>query len=115
MLVGARSMSTRSELSGNNFQGSRRTISWVDALLGLRAGIPLSSKLGLTARGDVAGLGSEFSWQLQGLLTFNASDSWTIAAGYRHLDLDYDQGAGLDRELFNASMSGPLIGVQYGW
>ncbi len=115
VLVGARLVGNRSELTLNDLERPRRTIDWVDAMLGLRAGLPLTTRLGLTVRGDIAGFGSEFSWQLQGLLTFNISDRWIIAAGYRHLDLDYDQGEGLARELFSARMSGPLFGFQYAW
>lgn len=69
--------------------------SWADPIVGLRAGLPLTKTVSLTALGDVGGFGagSDLTWQ--GLVTFNYlfSPRWTLRAGYRALGVDSRRAA----------------------
>jgi hypothetical protein len=48
-------------------------------------------------RADVAGFGSHLTWNLEGELVLMASPPWTIGAGWRHTDIDYDNaGEGIE-------------------
>jgi hypothetical protein len=46
---------------------------------------------------DIAGFGSDLTWNLEGDLAFLASRYWTIGAGWCYMDIDYDGGEGIER------------------
>ena len=87
--------------------------SWVDPIVGARYTTALSDKWKFAARGDVGGLifGSDFSWSLSGVFRYRMSPQWDFGLGYRYLDMDRDG----DDFGFDGNMSGPLIGVAYGF
>jgi hypothetical protein len=114
-LLGARYVGTSAKIDGTGFEGTKRTLDWVDGMVGLRLHAPLGSRFGLLARADVAGLGSDFTWNLQADLTFHLSRHWALGAGYRYFDVDYDSGTGLDRKLYDVTFNGPLVGAAYTW
>jgi hypothetical protein len=115
VLVGARYNGMSTQLAGAEHEGTRQTFDWVDGVVGARFQAPLGRKVALSGRGDIAGLGSDFTWQLQGELAFHASPRWAVFAGYRHYDVDYDSGSGLDRKVYKIASSGPVVGFGYGW
>jgi hypothetical protein len=86
---------------------------WTDAMIGGRMLTELSPKWNFTARADLASGGSDLTWNLQLLFDYAISRGWRLALGYRHLDIDYEDGAGDDLFRFDAAMSGPLLGVAY--
>ena len=77
--------------------------------------MPLGSKLSLLGRTDLAGFGSNLTWNLEGDLAFLASQHSTIGAGWRHMDIDYDAGVGIERRLLDAAYSGPRVWFAYSW
>ena len=115
VLAGVRYNGMRSRLEGTGFEGTARSFDWVDGVVGVHFAAPLGTKVTLDGRGDVAGLGSDFSWQLQGNLWFNPSPRWAIGAGYRYYDVDYDEGSGLDRKIYKVATQGPALAFVYGW
>ncbi len=115
VLVGIRYTGINVQIKGNDFEGTKRTFDWVDGMLGLRGYAPLGKKAGLRARGDIAGFGSDFTWQLEGDLTYRASERWSFEAGYRYMDIDYDKGSGVDRKVYKIATKGPLVVVHYAW
>jgi hypothetical protein len=115
VLVGARYNGRRTQLEGSEFEGTKRTFDWVDGVVGIRFQAPLGRKVTFAGRGDIAGFGSDFTWQLQGDLAFHLSPRSALIGGYRYLDVDYDKGAGLDRKVYKIATKGPVIGYVYGW
>jgi hypothetical protein len=69
----------------------------------------------LLGRGDIAGFGSKFTWNLEGDLAFLLSEHWSLGAGWRYFDIDYDKGEGRDRELFQVAFNGPRAWFSYAW
>lgn len=115
VLAGARYNEVSSRLQGADFEGTKRSLSWVDGLVGMRFAAPLGEKWALSGRGDVAGFGSQLAWQLEGDLWFHLSPRWAISAGYRYIDTDYDKGTGTDRKVWKIVNQGPLLSAVYGW
>jgi len=117
---GGRFVGTSAQLKGTTPDGSdlsstKQTIDWVDALVGARFRVPLGKRLGLDGRGDVAGLGSDFSWNLQGGLDLALGERWALGAGYRHLDIDYDKESNGERKLFRIKFDGAYSFVSFAW
>ncbi len=90
-----------------------RTKTYVEPLVGLRAGYAVNDRLALTALGDVGGfgVGSELTWELFGGVSYAFTDRIRGEIGYRYLSIDYNSGgAELD-----AQLHGPAIGVTVGF
>lgn len=115
ILVGARYNGMRTRIEGTGFEGTERTFDWVDGVLGVRFQAPLGRKVTFSGRGDVAGFGSDFTWQLQGDLAVSLSPRWALTGGYRYYDVDYDKGSGTDRKVYKMATRGPVVGFLYGW
>jgi opacity protein-like surface antigen len=87
---------------------------WLDAIVGGRIQIDLAERLTFSLRGDAGGFdigsSSDLTWNLSAALGYELSERTTLWVGYRHLDIDYDDGS--DFEL-DVDMSGPVIGVAF--
>ena len=94
-----------------NFSASQH---WVDPLVGGRIESPLSSKLVATVFGDVGGwgTGSQLEYQVGGVLGYKLKETTTLQAGYRYLAVDY-RGGGVRQPVFDAHLSGVLLGVTF--
>lgn len=102
-------------LSGTRVtQGSR---DWTDPFVGARAHAHLTEKVWVQARGDVGGfgVGSDFSWHALGLLGYDfkmfGRDA-SVAAGYRALYMDFEEGSGSSLFQYDITMHGPIIALQ---
>lgn len=120
ILMGARYYRMSNQLNatvpvGGELAGGKKEFGWADALAGLRVRAPLGSRVALIGRGDVAGFGSKFTWNLEGDFAASLSEHWTLGAGWRHLSIDYDKGTGTDRKVFDAAYNGPRTFVAYAW
>jgi hypothetical protein len=115
VLAGARYFGTSARLRGSLFDSTKRTLDWVDALAGVRVHVPLGSRLGFSARGDVAGFGSDVTWNARADLGVRVSERWVTGLSWRFTKVDYDQGEGAERKLFDMTYSGPLVFVGYTW
>lgn len=115
VLAGARYSGTSSRLRGSEFDGTKRTLDWVDALAGVRFHVTLGSRLGFSARGDVAGFGSDVTWNARADLGYGLSERWVAGLAWRWNKVDYDEGEGADRKLFDMTYNGPLVYVGYTW
>ena len=89
--------------------------SWIDPLVGVHVFAPLSDRWWLGFRGDVGGFGagSKFAWQAYADIGFKASDRVSIILGYHALDIDYEEGGGLQTVGLDVLMSGPQLGVAF--
>ena len=119
VLVGLRytAMRTRLKVAGdtNGFNSDFLELSWLDAMGGLKFRAPLGSRFAILGRGDLAGLGSNLTWNLEGDLAFRASNHWGIGLGWRHLDIDYDNGDERPRKLIDVAYDGPRAWFSYSW
>jgi hypothetical protein len=115
LLTGARFFGVNAQPQNDVLGTGKLDMNWVDALVGLRFRVPLGSRVALLARGDVAGFGSSFTWNVEGDLAVNLSERWMLGAGWRHFDIEYDKGDGGDRKVFGVAFDGPRSWVAYSW
>lgn len=114
-LLGVRYSSTSSLLtsSSTDLESSKAKLDWVDGVVGLKGGLALARKWAVAGRADVAGLGSDFSWQASGELVFRPSPGVAVGLGYRYLHVDYDQGSGAGRTLYRVAYKGPQLRLTF--
>ena len=95
-------------LGGRQASGS---ITWVDPIIGIAGQVNLGSGFALRAEGDVGGFGAaaDLDWQAFGALQYEVNDLVALQAGYRYLAVDYRD----DGFVFDAAMSGPIIGATF--
>ena len=120
LIAGARYTDSRSRLTatsqaGAEYDGEFQDLGWVDAVLGVRGAAPLGSRFMLLGWGDLAGLGSELTWNLEGDVAYLAPEHWVVGLGWRHMDIEYDEGEGLDRQVFAIAYDGPRLWFAYVW
>ena len=90
---------------------------WVDPYLGLRWQWKFAEKLGSRLRGDIGGfgIGSDITWNLVGLVDFKPWKHVGLFGGYRALYQDYSTGSGSNKFKFDATMHGPVLGLNITW
>jgi hypothetical protein len=88
---------------------------WVDAMLGARYVWAITDKWNLLARGDIGFGGSELAWNLAGLFKFQPWKHVSLLAGYRYMDIDYEDGSGADLFKYDVTLHGPLLGANFVW
>ena len=114
LLAGGRinAMKTGLDLTGpqRSSSGSKTEV-WVDPVIAARFQAPLGQHWSLRTYGDVGGfgIGSHLTWQLLGGVEYDVSSRWSLSAGWRHLDIDYDHKG----FVFDAAMDGPILGAVY--
>ncbi len=115
ILGGARYWEITGELTLPNTERPEQTGDWTDPFVGARVSIPLSDKLLLSLRGDVGGFsyGSDFSWNVVGLLGYEFTPLISAWGGYRALGVEYDEGSGNNYFEIDATFHGPMLGVMF--
>ena len=90
---------------------------WVDPYLGLRWQWKFAEKWGSRLRGDIGGfgVGSDLTWNLVGLVDFKPWKHVGLFGGYRALYQDYSTGSGNNKFKFDATMQGPVLGLNITW
>jgi hypothetical protein len=93
------------------------TQDWLDPFIGGRWIWTFTQGWSLIARGDIGGfgVGSDLSWQASGLIEWQPFHYVSFLAGYRALNIDYEDGSGNDFFKFDATVHGPLLGVNFKW
>ena len=101
-------MTLTGPLGGRQASGS---ITLVDPIIGIAGKVNLGSGFALRAEGDVGGFGAaaDLDWQAFGALQYEVNDLMALQAGYRYLAVDYRD----DGFVFDAAMSGPIIGATF--
>lgn len=91
--------------------------SWVDPMFGLRWRWKFADKWALITRGDIGGfgVGSDFAWSASGLIDWRPWKHVGFLLGYRALYADYETGSGSGKFAFDATMHGPIIGLNIFW
>ncbi len=89
--------------------------SWVDPYVGGRYTLRFAARWSFKLRADVGGfgVGSKSAWQVVTRLNWDATDHLGVTFGYRVIDIDYEEGDGVSRFVFDAQTGGPVIGVAW--
>ena len=90
---------------------------WIDPFVGGRWLWEISEKWNLILRGDIGGfgVGSDLTWNLVGLIDFQPWKYVSLFGGYRVLYQDFEDGSGADKFKFDATMHGPVLGLNIKW
>jgi len=90
---------------------------WLDPLIGVRWIWNFAEGWFFIARGDIGGfgVGSDFSWQALGLFEWKPFKYASFLAGYRAIGMDYEDGSGIDYFNYDATIHGPVIGINFNW
>ncbi len=113
LLAGGRYWYTRMELDTSGTVNPSKTNQFVDPIIGARASIDLTDRIGLILRSDAGGFGagSDFTWNNMVCLGYRFNSTITVLLGYRHLYMDYK--AGTSRARYDITMQGPMAGISF--
>lgn len=105
------------DLTINEIGQETRTVSksltktWLDPMLITRVKSKPGEKFIYQFRGEIGGfgIGSNFAWQIQAYAGYRFSKLFEMSGGYRIISLDYENGSGQDRFVYDVDTSGPVI------
>lgn len=88
------------------------TVDWVDPIVGVRGGMPLSDRWSLAGFADVGGFdgNDDMSWEVYGGANYAFTDRWEGTIGYRYMSILYQAS---DRARLDINIQGPVFGVTY--
>ena len=89
----------------------RESFGWVDPVIGARAFFSLTDKLSVQGQVDIGGFGagSDLTWSALATVNYIFTDTLSVSAGYKVLDVDYSH----DGYVFDSRLSGPVLGLTY--
>jgi hypothetical protein len=92
---------------------------WIDPLVGGRWIWNFAEDWAFVGRGDIGGfgVGSNFAWQAAGMLEWQPFKYVSFLAGYRAVGMDYENGNQRSPDYFNfdATVHGPVLGINFKW
>ena len=93
------------------------SVSWIDPIFAVRWLWDFADKWKLVARGDIGGfgVGSLFAWQGLVLVDWQPFKYVSFLGGYRGLYQHYEEGSGSNLFEYNATIHGPVLGVNFRW
>jgi opacity protein-like surface antigen len=90
---------------------------WVDPIVGVRWMPQISEDWSLSLRGDIGGfgVGSDFTWNVQGGTVWDFADSMSLVVQYRALSVDYCDGTRgtSGRFCYDTITHGPIVGLAF--
>lgn len=89
--------------------------SWVDPLIGAIYSHKFNDTWSMSLRGDIGGfgIGSDFAWQGLATLRWQVTPTVGVLGAYRYIDMDYEDGSGNGRFLYDMAITGPALGVVF--
>jgi len=101
----------RNTLNGTESLNASLSKTWVDPVIVTRLTADINDKWIFVFRGDFGGfgIGSTFTWQVQGYAGYRFSKLFQTSIGYRIIGIDYDKGTGEDRFRYDMNTFGPNI------
>jgi hypothetical protein len=118
--AGARWWDINLDVNATTPRGSRsysRDVDWVDPVIGLRWATKIADSWRLLLQGDIGGFGaaSDFSWNTQVGVLWDASESFSLALLYKAISVDYQTGVRGTKDFFeyDTITQGPLIGLVF--
>ena len=105
-----RNRAKRFTIGSETLSGSKSR-TFFDPIIIVRASTTLNDKWLFQARGDVGGfgVGSDFTWQVQGTVGYRFNELFQMGIGYRILGINYDDGEYEERVIFDVDEFGPEI------
>lgn len=118
LLVGARWVDLSTDLRYTGPIVDQRVTAdkgWIDPIVGAQFLVPLSASWWLGVHGDIGGfgVGSDLAWQAYADIGWKASELLSIIVGYRAIDMDYEDGGGIDYFHYDLTIAGPQLGVAF--
>jgi hypothetical protein len=55
------------------------------------------------------------AWNLSALVVFKGWKHLSIGGGYRVFNQDYSDGSGINKFAYDATLHGPILGVEFTW
>ena len=90
---------------------------WFDFIVGGRVIWQATDRWSLIGRTDFGGFdfnfSSKFSWNGVGFVGFDAVDWLQVLLGFRAMHIDYSDGSGNNRFVFDSWLYGPVIGLNF--
>ncbi|WP_080839935.1 hypothetical protein [Agrobacterium genomosp. 13] len=98
-------------LIGSVSASHRESFGWLDPVIGARAFFSLTDKLSVQGQVDIGGFGagSDLTWSALATVNYVFTDTLSVSAGYKVLDVDYSH----DGYVFDSRLSGPVVGLTY--
>lgn len=89
----------------------KESFGWVDPVIGARAFFGLTDRLSVQGQVDIGGFGagSDLTWSALATVNYIFTDTLSVSAGYKVLDVDYSD----DGYVFDSRLSGPVVGLTY--
>jgi opacity protein-like surface antigen len=89
-----------------------KSLSWTDAIIGLRGGYFINDRWSLHGFADYGGFdgADDQSWELYGGANYAFTDHWAATLGYLYVSI---QKKVTDRAALDIDIQGPVIGVTY--
>ena len=84
---------------------------WVDPVIVARTQGHFNDNWIYKVRGDFGGfgIGTDFTWQLQADFGYQFSELFYTTVGYRVISMDYDNGSGSDRFMYDVKTYGAVV------
>lgn len=88
---------------------------WVDPMIVARVQSAKDKKFIYHLRGDVGGfgIGSDLTWQIQAYAGYRFSKLFQLTAGYRVIGIDYENGSGQDKFVYDVNTFGPVVRIGF--
>ncbi len=117
LIAGVRYVNIDMGLKINSITALNPQIDWTDPLIGARWIRDINEEWSLLVRGDIGGFGvsSDFTWQALALAEWKPYEHTSFIAGYRVLDIDYEEGSGAQYFQYDVRSQGPLVGINFRW
>lgn len=125
LLYGARVLDVREELDvrldlpgplPDLARGYDTSATLVDGMLGGRLYQPLSDRITLHLRGDLAAGGTEITWNAQAgvMMAFGDSGRYSGYLGYRHMEIELQEEDERAEVETTVTFTGPVVGLRVG-
>jgi hypothetical protein len=90
---------------------------WVDPIIGARWWWNFANRWSLIVRGDIGGfgVGSDSTWQALALVDWQPFKNVSFVGGYRALYQDFEDNSSSKAFEYEATLHGPLLGVNIKW
>ena len=87
----------------------------VDPIVGARVLVEIDPKWTLGLRGDIGGFGagSEFTWNIVGVVAYRAWENVDLLAGYRALSYDLGSSRGAGHADLHLTLHGPILAAVF--
>jgi len=99
------------DLSGNLSESFGQSKNWVDPIVAARLGVAFSDQWFGSLSLDGGGTSDTSNWQALATIGYSFNEKWSVQAGWRYLEAEWDTKQGKS----SLDFSGPIMGVTYGF